>query len=193
MRTPRGLLIAFLLSSVALADDADKVLKEAVKATLKIPSFRTSASIEGGLAVGAEHRIVTSKLNASYETETYKGLTHVTSPFDAYRLDGSTNGALFIEERWKSLNGFDSGRQMNKILKPMAQILTEINDLRKTAVWIDDGELPPVARGPTGSGTTTDPAPSDQPWTRHIRVEGPAKVAMSHFNDIQNSGCFNAG
>ncbi len=167
MRHQRTILVfcAVLIGTCVADGDPGRVLKKAVKTTLKTDNFRVGFEAVGGFANGPEHELIERHVQATVEARTYGRLTAIDAPIDAFRVDGADNGTIDNGDRWIMLSAaLPSQRIPERLFLPVSRVLNEAAALKKSAVWLDEGE--------------------------RIRVEGTSKLAVALFNEFQQSGCF---
>ncbi len=162
------LILTLSLTSWSLADKPSKLLKSAVKKTLKADSHSLSISVLGGESTSPQHTLRSREINFSLSSRTYRTLTHHSLPAEAYQWVGADNGAIFQEGRWGALAGWDDGWIILKLHRPLPVILDEVKGLSRRAEWVDaEGEEPTL--------------------TGRLCMEGPRDLALAHFDNILNT------
>lgn len=210
---------ALLLAAPALAgpDEAESETQAITRLTRsfgKLRGYAMTAEVQGGMAQGAEHRITAQTVNTTYSAVVLGAVCKVDAPQQAFRTRQGEGGAIAGSDgKWKAMLATDEGRLMERLFPRPEAVLAECVRLKKLARWVppEAGPAPapaPVPDAPTVDADEDTPAPagtrsrtdndddglaSQVGASHHLRIAGPATVALEHFIRIQNSGCFSEG
>lgn len=206
-----ALLLTLGLSALASPgqepEDEGKAVQRIARAFTKLKSYAMECQVEGGQASGADHRITTSTVNTTYTAVVHGQVSRVDAPQQAFRARLGEGGAIQNGARWGAMLSTDEGRLMERLFDRPEALLAECVRLKRAARWVlPEGGLPaPPPTVDTADGDEPQPdgtrerSDDDDGESRvrivsnHIRIVGPATVALERFIRIQNSGCFSAG
>jgi hypothetical protein len=174
-------------------------------------SYRFTASVRGGKAKGDDHPLVDVTVDQAYTADVTGKLCALTTPCQAFRLRADAGkGAVREGTRWMAILATDDGRKAARLCPGPEATLARALRWKQKAEWVAPAGAPqpsaPAEEGALEEGGQEQPsagtreggkggpaeAPS-QPTPHHIRIEGPAQVAVEVFTEITNSGCFSAG
>ncbi len=158
----RTLLLVACLCCCSQADTPSKALKQAIRTTGKAASHRQSIEVRGGTSSNEAHSFDQLEIDFCFESQTWKKVSYVQQPADAYQLRGAREGAIFQDGRWGALSGWDAGWLILKLHRPLEELLAELKGLSKRAEWLDEE-----------AGL--------------LRLEGPAELALAHYDNILNT------
>jgi len=210
-------LAAAGLASPALANPPDqeresKVIRRVLKDFGKLRGYRVDFSAEGGVAQGADHRLVDRTVAESYRADVLGRIARIQSPAAFRSRTDANEGAVEGNGRWMAMLATDDGRLLARLFEAPEKVLAEVNRFKRHAEWVppeedgapserltftsrsDDDE--DDARGGTrerDDDRDSSGRDEDGPISHHLRVPGPVEVALDRFITITNSGCFSEG
>jgi hypothetical protein len=211
--------LALLLAAPALAgpDDAEsegQAITRLARSFGKLRGYAMTAEVQGGMAQGPEHRITAQTVNTTYNALVHGTVCKVEAPQQAFRTRQGQSGTISADGKWKAMLSTDEGRLMERLFPRPEDALAECVRMKKLARWVQpEGGQPPAPApapeaptvdaddesAPTGTQSRPTGGDDDQGLTsqvglsHHLRIVGPATVALEHFIRIQNSGCFSEG
>lgn len=220
MRTSVRLAVAgfaLLLAAPALAgpDEAEsegKAITRLARSFTKLRGYAMTAEVQGGMAQGADHRITAQTVNTTYNAVVLGTVCKVEAPQQAFRTRLGQSGTISGGDgKWKAMLSTDEGRLMERLFPRPEEVLAECVRLKKLARWVPPAGGPQPApeapvvdaaddEAPAADGTRERSGDEDDDGlasqvgvSHHLRIAGPATVALEHFIRIQNSGCFSEG
>ena len=209
------LLAAPVLAGPGEAESEGKAITRVARSFGMLRVYAMTAEVQGGMAQGPEHRITAQTVNTTYSAVVLGAVCKVDAPQLAFRTRAGQSGTITGGDgKWKAMLATDEGRLMERLFPRPEDVLAECVRLKKLARWVQPvgGPQPaPVPDAPTVDADDDAPAPAgtrsrannggddDEGFasqvgaSHHLRIAGPATVALEHFLRIQNSGCFSEG
>ena len=195
-------LTAGAIAAAPKPESAAKALKRGAKQVAKLKSYRVDFSVSGGLAKGADHTVIESRVSESWTAEVRGGITQLNQGEVFRRRRADLAGAIKAGMHWKALLATDKGRMVGRLFKDPEVMLATALRSKKRARWL----TPSTSNGPeisseadadggTRSGPRGGPGShlEEGPLPTVLEVEGPAVEAIRHFEQIVSSGCFSEG
>lgn len=192
-------------------------LAEAFKNLQKAKSYKVAVAIVGGISDNQDHKVAQVTVREQYDGEVHRtsagNLMHVPAP-KAFRLLERKKGAILADGGWKSILADRAGVRLDRLFSFPEELSRRAMKYASSAEWLTEGtasgnsakaEDSEVADGgdapKSGSGDQpegkTEVAPDGKQGKaklpRIVRVEAPTKEALSHFIEVQNSGCMSVG
>ncbi len=209
------LLAAPVLAGPGDAESEGKAITRIARSFSKLRGYAMTAEVQGGMAQGADHRITAQTVNTTYNAVVLGTVCKVDAPQLAFRTRQAGNGTIAGGDgKWKGMLATDEGRLMERLFPRPEDVLAECVRLKKLARWVqpeggpqpapvpdapsvdadEDGSAPTGTRSRSTNGGDDDEGFASQVGaSHHLRIAGPATVALEHFIRIQNSGCFSEG
>jgi len=199
-----------------------RALQEALTKLQRAPNYRAKAAIEGGISEKEDHSISERTVSEAYEGEVFGSLMHVPT-VKAYRypkkgvafIDGNWRRILSDQKtalldrlftfpevllgravshpesaRWLTLEE-EKARGLSSSEETEAGDDPAKDDTKK--VDAPRGKPAPGKTVASKPGTAAKAGVPEGPLPRVVRVEVPPKEALTHFIEVQNSGCMSAG
>ncbi|MCA8924993.1 MAG: hypothetical protein KDD82_24500 [Planctomycetes bacterium] len=183
-------------------ESAAKALVRGAKQLAQLKSYRIEFSVSGGLAKGADHALVETRVNESW-TGAVRGKVVQLNQGEGFRLRrGEFEGAIQDGLQWKALLATDKGRLLGRLFKDPEATLARALRSKRRATWLapvagasaDGAPAQAETEDGTRSGSRGASSELDEgPLPTVLEVEGPAIEAIQHFEQIVSSGCFAEG
>ncbi len=215
-------VLALTVPASAKEEAASKAVKRATKSMSKLKSYRVRATVQGGMAQGAEHKITASRVNESYDCEVNGTLAHIRGGKEAFRLRAGKEGSGAIKDAgvWKAILVTPEGKIIERLFQRPEHHFAKMSQFKKLAKWLpadpadakasapqvdidfgdsDEDEAAPAPKEETKKTRvrkgkkSKSKAGQDGPVSHRFRIVGPAAEAINQFTTIVNSGCLGGG
>lgn len=215
-------VLALTVPASAKDEAANKAVKRVTKSMSKLKSYRVRATVQGGMAQGADHKITASRVNESYRCEVNGNLAHIVGNKEAFRLRAGKEGQGTIKDSgvWKAILVTPEGKVIERLFQRPEHHFAKMNQFKKLAKWLpadpadtpasvpelnfdfgdsDDEEVAKQPKKDTKKTrvrkgkTSKSKVGEDGPVSHRFRIVGPTNEAINQFTTIVNSGCLGGG
>jgi hypothetical protein len=194
---------------------ASKQFGAALKNFAKATSYKVEVAIEGGISGTPDHQVRDVTVNEKYAGAIHDKVMHVPE-LKAYRTTSA--GVISSDGVWKQILADQRGVRLDRLFSFPEKLLARAAKHAAKAEWLDAGpkekaEDAGEARSSAkkaaektekSSGAEKDPKkgrtvvkgaskPDGAAVPRLLRIEVPPKEALTHFIEVENSGCMSAG